>query len=316
VVAFTILESSSLFFSHFNHNFIHSTLDSTYRAMPTKPKVTISRAAFDAKVLDWSKRLWSAVSKDPGKYSVAHEEFYREFIKIRDDTQALNISAVTMVNHVAPIYNNIASQGYKAHIHFPPLKEAVANYCEGKPVIDWKAPPEFRLSPSPSSSSLPSSPPVVERKEEPPRKSNAGPKKKGKGKADERSEHEESEKESAKPREGEPAKLRKPPLPNTEGMEQSPTRCFLCEQRGHACYVNPKATKTAAACFECNHWRLKCSLAPIRAKKGEAPVEEEEVAASKESAPKEPAPKEPVPKRRKKPTQVPAGQPGQLTSEV
>jgi hypothetical protein len=123
-----------------------------------------------------------------------------------------------------------------------------------------------------------------------------------------RSEHEdESDKESVKTREAESAKARKPltdevkSLPATDGMEQNITKCLLCVQRKHGCHVNPKATKkAAAACFECNHWRIKCSLTPARAKKVE---DEEEVS------------KEQVPKRRKKPTQVPAGQPGQLNGE-
>ena len=265
----------------------------------SKPKPTTPRAAFHAKVFDWSKRLWSAVSK-ASQYSEVHESFLKEFKKIRDEGQALNVTAVTMVNHVTPIYNHIALQGYKADIHYLPLKEAVANYCEGKPVADWKA-PSVELNRSSSSSPSPSPSPV----KEPPRKGNAEPtRKKGKAKAavlDDRSDRDESEKELAKSRKP-TADKGEANLPTTEGMEINPTKCALCEHRGHVCHVNPKATK-AAACFECNHWRLKCSLAPTRTKK----AEEEEVAASKEPAI--------VVKRRKKPTQVPAGHPGQIGCE-
>ena len=196
-----------------------------------------------------------------------------------------------MVDHVTPIYNHIALQGYKAHIHYLPLKKAVANFCEGKPVADWKAPPDELSSSSPSPP--PSPPPKVN--EEPPRKSGST-KKKDKAKAAGSDElvrsDDDSDKETTKPR-----KPTDPKLPTTAGMEASPTKCTLCEQRGHVCHVNPKATKAAAACFECNHWRLKCSLAPTRGKKGDAPAEEEE----------EVAPVITV-KRRKKLTQVPAGQ--------
>ena len=103
--------------------------------------------------------------------------------------------------------------------------------------------------------------------------------------------------EPTKQREREPAKQRTTSrvaksLPLTDGLEPSPTKCTICERRGRVCHVNPKATKAAAACFECNHWRLKCSLAPSRAntaKRSEFTVselsEDEEAAASKEQSP-------------------------------
>ena len=77
-------------------------------------------------------------------------------------------------------------------------------------------------------------------------------------------------------------------LAAADGLGESPTICTMCKHRGHVCHVNPKATKKAtAACFECNHWRLKCSLSPSRGKKGEALPEQndEEIAASKEQSP-------------------------------
>jgi hypothetical protein len=292
VVAYVISNKRiKLIFFFFNHCNVFRP------PMPPKPKATTTRAAFEAKVLDWSKRLWSAVSKE-AKYSEVHDDLFLEFNELQDDARALDTSAV-MLKHAAPIYNHISSQGYKPHIHYRPLKDAVLNYCEKKPVADWKGPTkEFSRSPSPPKIGS---------------KSNAGPTKK-KGKKAVVSENyvrsdDESEKESAKPREGESAKLRKPPtleiLPTTDGMELSPTKCALCDQRGHACHVNAKI-KSPAACFECNHWRLKCSLAPPRTKKGEAADHNEDDVA---------APKEQGPKRRKKPTQVPAGQPGQFSGE-
>lgn len=103
------------------------------------------------------------------QYSKVHEGFFKEFKKIRDEAQALDHTALTMVNHVAPIYNHIASHGYKADIHYSPLREAICNYCTGKHVADWKAPPdELSWSSSPSPSLLPSP-----RPQKPLRKSNA-----------------------------------------------------------------------------------------------------------------------------------------------
>ena len=269
-------------------------------------------------VRDWEKKLWSAFQDH--NYSLVHEQLFKEFEKLRDETQTLHINKLSMVDYVASIYDHIASQGsgYKPHIHRQPLRIAICNYCEGKPVPDWKAPAD-QFSRSPTPVLLPSpQPQLIE--------SNAGPaKKRGKAKVvnlDEfQSDRDESETESAKRREREPTKRREKrepakgrttgrvTFPATDGMEPSPTKCTLCEKRGHVCHVNPKVTK-AAACFECNHWRLKCSLTTSRAKRSEAVAsesnEDEEVAASKEQ----------TPKRRKKPTQVPAGRPGQFSRDL
>jgi len=228
---------------------------------------------------------------------------------------------MTLVNHVAPIYDHIASQGYNAQTHFLPLRDAVTNFCEGKPVSPWKGPPDqFSRSPSPhlSASSRPPSP-------------RAGSSKKTHAANSEEfvpSEHDESEKdlpnpESAKPRKATAdvtksinAEGESKSLPNTEGMELCPKKCLKCESRKHGCHINPKATKAAAACFECNHWRLKCSLSATRAnaKKGEEEAPTRANAAKKgedeeEGALKEQAPPPPPPRRRRKPIQVPAAQP-------
>jgi hypothetical protein len=272
--------------------------------MAPKTKTT-TRGDHDVKVKDWAKRLYEAVLSKP-EYSKLHKGFLEEFQKLRDEARDLDIAKVTMIDHAAPIYDHVASQGYKVHVHFAPLREAVSNFCANKPVNDWKGPrdqpsrtPSPLLPPSPLPKPKPkfatmvaSGPPVLKKKttkaaisDEPVR-----------------FEHEdESEKESAKPRKPTTTEESKS-LPAMDGMELNPTKCALCESRSHGCHVNPRATKAAAACFECNHWRLKCSLASTRSKKGE---DEEEVAASKEQAPK----------RRKKPNQVPAGQSGQFSGK-
>jgi hypothetical protein len=258
--------------------------------MPAKPSIKTTAAsleAHDAKVTNWAKRLWAAFA-DEATYSSEHEVFFKEFEKLRNVAEGRASTKVTMLDHVAPIYNHITSHGYDSHIHDSPLEKAVINYCEHKPVADWKGPSIQSRSPS-----------LVPDASPPPNHRIVVTKKKGKAKiSDEvvRSEHEDSEGESAKPRK---------PLPNTDGMELNVTKCALCTQRGHLCHVNPKALK-AAACFECNHWRVKCSLTPpgpSRTKKSEPanPPVEEDVAATK---------------RRRKPTQVPAGQPGQFGGAV
>ena len=131
--------------------------------MPTVSKTSPVRYAqtYDAKVFDWGKRLWSAVKKE-GKYSKAHEGFFKDYVKLRDEAQVLKprtSTNLTMFDYVAPVYNHVDSQGYTAQIHYQPLREAVSNYCEGKPVPSWTPPPgqlsrppsQELLSPSPGS---------------------------------------------------------------------------------------------------------------------------------------------------------------------
>ncbi|KAF8814961.1 hypothetical protein BYT27DRAFT_7219071 [Phlegmacium glaucopus] len=123
--------------------------------------------------------------------------------------------------------------------------------------------------------------------------------------------------------------------------------CVMCIQRGHICHHNPKATNLLAACFECNHWKLKCSLAAPRVKKQGEPAPDTSASGKKQGEPAantsahgkrqaDPAPDTPalgkkqaepahnddeaemeidIPpakqQQRKAPTQIPPGRPGQ-----
>ena len=286
--------------------------------MPTVSKTSPVRYAqtYDAKVFDWGKRLWSAVKKE-GKYSKAHEGFFKDYVKLRDEAQALKprtSTNLTMFDYVAPVYNHVDSQGYTAQIHYQPLREAVSNYCEGKPVPSWTPPPD-QLSRPPSQELLSPSPGSRRRRKEglprmiPSNAPNAdGKKKKGKKKKGELVKLQKA-KVKLPTSEGVEAKS----LPAADGMATSLIKCTLCEKRGRVCHVNRKATKKAtAACFECNHCSLKCSLSSSRAKKSEALAEQndEEIAASKDQAPKQ--------RKSLRLTQrdVPARQPGQFNGEV
>ena len=271
--------------------------------MPPKPKTT----TIDPKerLRNWARNLWDAISNE-GKYRAVHEDFFKEFNNLRDEGR--DTWVMTLINYVAPIYDHIASQGYNAEIHYRPLKDAVTNFCEGRPGSPWEGPPDqISRTPSPC---LPSSPPAG-----PSRKTHAA-------NPDEYvpSDHDESApespKESVKPRKVTNAEgVESKSLPNTDGMERCPVKCSKCLSRKHGCHINPKATKSIAACFECNHWRLKCSLAAnhANAKKGEEEAPPRATAAKKgeEEAPNEEevAVKVPAPRRRKKPVQVPAAQP-------
>ena len=236
---------------------------------------------------EWTRKLWDVIQEE-ATYRDAHEDVFREFERLRDAVQDRDTNS--MLNHAAPIYNHIASQGYQEHIHYEPLLDAVSNYCNKMPVAYWKGPPDqFSRSSSPNLDAMTSLSPKVS----PTIALNTGPsEEKGKAKtaaiSEEvaRSDRDESEEECAKPRN---------PLPIVDGMERNLRKCTLCEQRSHSCYVNSKATRPTAACFECYHWRVKCSFAPVRAKRGEVTAErndkQEEVAVLTN-------------KRRKKPTQA------------
>ncbi|KAF8816190.1 hypothetical protein BYT27DRAFT_7248499 [Phlegmacium glaucopus] len=285
-----------------------------------------SAQTHDSLVLSWGKRLWTAIAKE-STYALGHDQFFKEFDSLRDVAQANKSTKITLLNHVAPIYNHTASQGYQPHIHYKPLKEAVFNFCNKMPVAEWIGPPDqHSQSPSPTLAALPKALPLP--KPPPPRPkidspkfacmvaSNSGPLKKGKAKAQISAEFvhsylDKSEIEVTK--DPEPQIIHLKPLPSTLGMDQCPTPCLLCEQRGHLCHSNPKATSTQAACFECSHWKLKCSLAPPHGKKkAETPAQPngniEEVP---QETPKKPSKSKNKGHARRKPTQIPAGQPGQ-----
>lgn len=110
--------------------------------MSSKPsqKMTAFWQAQNNQTLNWSKRLWSAVEKDPATYKESHKDLFKEFEKLHDAAKGRDSTNVTVLNHITPIYNHITSQGYQSHIHFMPLKEAMSNYCKRKPVVDWKCP--------------------------------------------------------------------------------------------------------------------------------------------------------------------------------
>ena len=93
--------------------------------------------AHDAQVTDWTNRLRRALP-DEATYRNGHENFLKEFKKLSDAGQGRD--SVSMLNHVAPIYKHIELQGYQAHIHHLPLREALCNFREGMPVADWKGP--------------------------------------------------------------------------------------------------------------------------------------------------------------------------------
>jgi hypothetical protein len=126
---------------------LHSALPSN--PQPTNNAITATQA-HDAVVKNWAKRLYEAI-KDGKTYEARHDQFFKEFDELRDAAKVSGSTKVSMLNHVAPIYNHLASQGYQPGIHFAPLQQAVYNYCQSKPVADWTGPPDqWSRSPSPT----------------------------------------------------------------------------------------------------------------------------------------------------------------------
>ncbi|KAF8799922.1 hypothetical protein BYT27DRAFT_7217436 [Phlegmacium glaucopus] len=296
--------------------------------MSTQPSGNSKPAqTHDSLVLSWGKRLWTAITKE-SIYVLGHDQFFKEFDSLHDVAQANKSTKITLLNHVALIYNHTASQGYQPHIYYKPLKEAVFNFCNKMPIAKWIGPPDqHSQSPSPTLAALPKAlplprPPLPRPKINSPKfarmvASNSGPSKKGKAKAQILAEFvhldlDKSEIEVTK--DPKPQIIHLKPLSSTLGMDQHPTPCLLCEQRGHLCHSNPKATSTQAACFKCNHWKLKCSLAPPHGKKkGETPAHPN---SDVEEVPQETAEKPSKNKghAHRKLTQIPAGQPGQYSA--
>ncbi|KAF8811431.1 hypothetical protein BYT27DRAFT_7208554 [Phlegmacium glaucopus] len=106
-----------------------------------------------AEVVGWAKKLWGAI-KD-GSYALVHQDLFDEFDRLCDATEGIQSTRITMLDHVAPIYNHVASQGYQPNVHYQPLKDAVFNFCNNKPVTEWVGPPDqWSRSPSPTLDSL------------------------------------------------------------------------------------------------------------------------------------------------------------------
>lgn len=311
-------------------------LNTTQQHAPAAPEDVLLVEA----VSRWAEEVWKAVQKGE-EYTRLHDALFKKFDDLRDGIKSSRNPILhdhrCLIHHVASIYNHTASQGYQPSIHFEPLCTAVQNWCYQRQVSHWNAPPDqHSRSASPV---LPPDPPTnhaadLERKGA----TNPGPKRaprpasmtvtpalagtyppfkpaatkpdKGKGK------------QTAKPSRAKPispefvedeeeAKSVPPStsLPPTDGLEEHAPGCERCERNQRRCHINPNGTSAAAACFECNHYKVRCSLVPTRADRGEG-----EPGPSRSSAKDEPegavGPKKPR-GTRKKPTGVPAGVPGQ-----
>ncbi|KAF8799291.1 hypothetical protein BYT27DRAFT_7217923 [Phlegmacium glaucopus] len=292
-----------------------------------------------AEVVGWAKKLWGAI-KDRS-YALA--------------SRAPGSRCWTMLPQFTITSHR---RGYQPNVHYQPLKDAVFNFCSNKPVAEWIGPPDqWSRSPSPTLDSLKGMPTPMKKVSKaaltktipPPLRLKpqdcvacmvAGPSKKGKLKApiseelvglsDDKHFGEEQE---------EPKALQQArgsrPLPSTVGMDENIPKCTMCTQRGHICHHNPKATNLLTACFECNHWKLKCLLAAPQVKKQGEPAADTSACGKRQA---DPAPDTPtlgkkqaepahnddevemeidIPpakqrmSRRKPPTQIPPGQPGQ-----
>jgi len=86
-------------------------------------------------------------------------------------------------------------------------------------------------------------------------------------------------------------------LPSTDHLDAHDPKCVRCQKADHGCHVHPSAT----ACFECNHWKVRCSL--VKADKVEGEPEDPDATSG---------PKKRTGGSRKKPVGVPAGEPGQF----
>ncbi|KAF8800753.1 hypothetical protein BYT27DRAFT_7216767 [Phlegmacium glaucopus] len=302
-------------------------------AQPSKAKMgATEQQNYNTDVVGWAKKLWGAI-KD-GSYAPDHQNLFDKFNRLCDASEGSQSMKTTMLDHVAPIYNHVASQGYQPDIHYQPLKDAVSNFCTNKPVTKWVGPADqWSWSPSPTLNS-PKPMPMPTNKQ-------CRTIKKGKSKAliskellllEDNTSFGEPEPKAPLP------SWASKPLPPTNGMETNSSKCKICSQCGHGCHVNPRATNALATCFECNHWKLKCSLAGPRVEKQAEPAPDATTRIKKHAQPASDGPshgkklaelahgdndhpmeiKVPVAKprktQRKAPTQPSPGQPGQYSA--
>lgn len=129
---------------------------------PTTTTTTKATAAVSSNVNDkrvvkevkaWAEEVWGAV-RNKESYARQHDHFFKAFDRLRDEIQSTQDPILhdhrCLINHVAPIFNHTASQGYQPHIHYQPLCEAVTQWCLRRSVKPWKAPADqFSRSPSP-----------------------------------------------------------------------------------------------------------------------------------------------------------------------
>jgi len=229
------------------------TASGSNKAQTSIKTAAASQAEHDASVLAWAKNLYNGI-KAESNYAGGHQSFFEEFDRLRDASKGRGDTKVTLIDHVSPIYNHVASQGYQPNIHFGPLQAAVFNWCKGGAVVHWQAPPDqFSRTPSPTLASpapAPPKPPKVARmtvtKAAP---TASGSKKKYPSADTVRSDQDKSDEESV--RVVPPSRGRPPPrtLPPTLGLATHLTKCMLCDQRGHGCHINPKAPSALSACF-------------------------------------------------------------------
>jgi len=259
-----------------------------------------------------------------------HETLFKKFNQLRDTVKSscnpIFHDHRCLIHHVAAVYNHTASQGYQPNIHYQPLCDAVQNWCYKRAVDHWNAPPDQHsrsaspvLPPDPPANHAanlgpkraanpPAAPrPTVARPPSmtvtpaPPSKPAATKPDKGKGK-------QTAKAAQAKPPPTSPEFIEEdddevkpdpPPktLPPTDDFEEHDPKCNRCHKIQHGCHVNPNGTSAAAtACFECNHYKVRCSLVPGPSRSS---------AKDESEVPKKPR------GGRKKLIVVPAGEPGQ-----
>jgi hypothetical protein len=269
-----------------------------------------------------AKEVWTAVQKESA-YPPQHNHLFEKFNELRDAIKSTDDPRLQdhrcLVNHVAPIYNHTASQGYQPLIHYRPLADAVSAWCLKKPVKHWDAPPDqWSPSASPAIPPRPITPPQPPKPTTPPRPKprivsrpapassstvpnpaptktptpKPAPTKPEKGKAKAKThispEFVDSDSDVAKAR----------PTP-TEKWNPLCDRCKVLKQ---PCHIYPGRTKDNSACFECNFRKVHCPQIKDAVSGGVEDVMD--VVKDVPEAPKK--------KARKRPTAVPRGEPGQL----
>ena len=87
----------------------------------------------------WTMCLYVALN-DKDMYEKAHQSLFREFEALYN--LVCRSEKPSIIPYIKAIFNHTALQGYQQEIHYQPLFQAMAAYCNKAPPPIWVAPPD------------------------------------------------------------------------------------------------------------------------------------------------------------------------------
>ena len=107
----------------------------------------------------WMMCLYAALNNE-NTYEKAHLSLFREFEVLSD--LVCRSEKPSIIPYIEAIFNHTMSQGYQQDVHYQPLLQAMAAYCNKAPPPIWVAPPDkYSWSLTPGLPPLPKSPTLI-----------------------------------------------------------------------------------------------------------------------------------------------------------